>query len=45
MTQNLKIVDDVKAFIQEDKIEKTKSIGFGNGIKDFEQFKGKVVSK
>jgi Fe2+ transport system protein B len=45
MTQNLKIVDDVKAFIQEDKIEKTKLMSFGNGIKDLEQFKGKVVSK
>ena len=43
MTQNLRIVDDVKAIIEEDKIEKTKSIGFGNGIKDLEQFKGKVV--
>jgi acyl carrier protein len=45
MTQNLRIVDDVKAFIQEDKIEKTKLMSFGNGIKDLNQLKGNGVSK
>jgi len=45
MTQNLKVVDDVKGFIQQDKIEKTKLMSFGNGIKDLNQLKENVVSK